>query len=754
MSLWRLAVAAAVISAPGGALDFRNAAIVIRPGATPPERAAARMLSEEIEKRTQLRLPVVHRSPESGPIIELTEPAIASESVTLTSSAPRERPRATVAGHAVFGAGLLLRRFRMDRQRLELPANLRIATAPKVAIRGHQLGYRPKTNAYDGWSVPMWDQYVRELAIFGANTIELIPPNSDDADDSPHFPLPKMEMMIEMSRIADSYGLNVSIWYPMMDPSHPDWDDVFRRLPRVNAVFVPGGDPGHIRPRVLFELLARQAASLRRYHPGAEFWVSPQGFSREWMDEFYALLGARPAWLTGVVHGPQVRDSVAEMRRRVPASYRLRLYPDITHSMECQFPVPDWDPAFAATEGRESINPRPLAHAAIFRELRPFADGFVTYSEGANDDVNKFVWSALGWNPDQPIEDILLDYSRFFIGGDAAEPFAAGLLELEKNWKAPLRTNMGVDRTAAMFRRLEEQAAPRQRLNWRFQAGIYRACYDAWLRGRLIAEEAQESRALAELSKATRTGSLTAMQRAEEVLDADVLPVAARAFRARVFELAEALFQSIHMQLSVARYQAISMDRGANLDAIDFALNNRVWLRKQFEAIRALNAESERLARIDGVVNWENPGKGGFYDDLGKSGAEPRLVHTGSVITGFGELTPEQGWRTSWYTDAESLYDQPVRMKYTGLDPGARYRVRVLYGGDMQSVPIRLLANEKFEIHSFMKKSLHPSPLEFDIPPEATRGGTLLLDWTRPAGLGGNGRGCQVSEVWLIRRQP
>ena len=37
-------------------------------------------------------------------------------------------------------------------------------------MRGHQLGYRPKTNAYDAWSVPMWEQYIRELAIFGTNS--------------------------------------------------------------------------------------------------------------------------------------------------------------------------------------------------------------------------------------------------------------------------------------------------------------------------------------------------------------------------------------------------------------------------------------------------------------------------------------------------------------------------------------------------------------------------------------------------------
>ena len=56
----------------------------------------------------------------------------------------------------------------------------------------------------------MWEQYIRDLAIFGTNAIELIPPRSDDAPDSPHFPLPPMDMMAEMSSICDEYGLDVS----------------------------------------------------------------------------------------------------------------------------------------------------------------------------------------------------------------------------------------------------------------------------------------------------------------------------------------------------------------------------------------------------------------------------------------------------------------------------------------------------------------------------------------------------------------
>jgi hypothetical protein len=107
-----------------------------------------------------------------------------------------------------------------------------------------------------------------------------------------------------------------------------------------------------------------------------------------------------PRWLSGIVFGPQNYTPLPAMRARIPKKYPIRFYPDITHSVWAQFPAQNWDFAYATTEGREGINPRPLGQAVIFRHYNQYTNGFVTYSEGCNDDVNKFVWSGLGWNPE------------------------------------------------------------------------------------------------------------------------------------------------------------------------------------------------------------------------------------------------------------------------------------------------------------------------------------------------------------------
>jgi hypothetical protein len=780
-----LLVGAARASAQESTIDLTRA-VVFAPGKlTGPEEKAVTMLVEEVEKRTQIRWQRVERAGGSFdlPLIIIGRSETLKKYTEAENNMPKADSRAEgyriwvwadggnvptvmVAGDdargVLFGVGRLLRLMEMSKQKISLQAKLSIATAPHYPLRGHQLGYRPKTNSYDGWTLAIWEQYLRDMIVFGTNAIELIPPRSDDAADSPHFPLPPMEMMVGMSRLADQYGLDVWIWYPAMDKDYSDpktvefalneWGEVFRKLPRIDAVFVPGGDPGHTQPKHLMALLEKKAASLRKHHPKAQMWVSPQSFTKPWMDEFLDILNKEPAWLNGVVHGPQVRMSLQKLREVVPKRYPIRNYPDITHSLRCQFPVPDWDVAFAVTEGREGINPRPRDMASIFHAYQKYTSGFIAYSEGCNDDVNKMIWSGLGWDPDADVVALLRDYSRYFLGPKYTDTFAQALLALERNWQGPALTNTGIRTTLLQLQALERDASPQDKLNWRFQQALYRGYYDAYVRSRLVYETDLEEQALGKLRDAKSLSAVLAVQEAEAILDRAVTQRTATDLRARVFELAEALFQSIRMQLSVERYKAISVGRGANLDTIDHPLNNRAWLKQQFEEIRKLPAEADRLRRINEIVHWTDPGPGGFYDDLGNASAQPHLVK------GPGYPEDPDYWRSAlqhfenvptgrmaWWDQALALYDSSLKMRYTGLDPTARYKVKVVYG----SGPVRLLANDA-EVHGPLTKTYQA--LEFDLPAGATASGELTLTWTRPPGGGGAGRGCQVAEVWLMRK--
>ncbi|MEW6234242.1 MAG: glycoside hydrolase family 20 zincin-like fold domain-containing protein [Candidatus Omnitrophota bacterium] len=771
-------------------VDITQSVVIVPSSSSSREMQAARMVAEEVEKRTQIRWRLTAEWPqEHQPRIAIGRTEALQSSgfelniPTASASAPEgyriwmepkgDSPVIVVAGNdergVLFGAGCLLRTLRMTNGKILFPRDYHVATAPKYALRGHQLGYRPKTNSYDGWTLNQFEQYIRDLAVFGTNAVELIPPRSDDKADSPHFPLPQLETMIGVSEICDRYGLDVWIWQPCLDENYSDprtiesaleeWESIYQRLPRLDAIFVPCGDPGHTPPDVLLPMLEKQAAQLKKLHPNAQWWIGPQGFDRDHLQKFHDLISRKPEWLTGIVYGPWTRLNMKQFREWIPSYYPIRHYPDITHTTYCQYPVPDWDPAFYLTEGREPINPRPTDQAHIFRFTQPDTMGFIAYSEGCSDDVNKIVWSALGWNPDSPVIDILRDYSRYFIGLEYEDDFAQGLLALERDWRGPALSHAQIDLTLRQFRTMEEKASPRLFLNWRFQQGLFRAYYDAYVRSRLIHETDLENQALSRLQCSVKGETLHALSQARSILMQSVGQPASPAWKQRILELGESLFQSIRLQLDVRRYKAGRSD-GAMLDRLDAPLNNRLWLLQQFDEIGALSSEEERLERIDQIVNWKNPGPGGFYDDLGDPAQEPHLVKgegfekdpgmyqtarnnpDSSALSNPMTLLP-----SSWKTLAVMLYDEPLRMKYDNLDPASQYIIRVVYADG----PVRLLADESYEVHPFLDERY--KVLEYDIPPQATVDGELRLTWRKPDNIPHAGRRNEVAEVWLMKKK-
>lgn len=780
-----------------GDIDFSSSRIVVAENLSGTRQAGIEMLRDEIRQRTFVSVPVSEEWPSSevpvivaGVFSELElhlkdfDGILRGEETEGFTIILDEKTRGSstviIAGNddrgLLYGIGYFLRKIKMGKGKIFVPRDIGVQTSPEYVLRGHQLGYRPKTNSYDGFDVRMWEQYIRDLIVFGANAVELVPPNTDDASDSPMFTLPAEEMLVEMIHLLEKYDLQAWIWYPLMHGDYTKKEDInrsleeneriFAALPKLDAVFIPGGDPGDAPPKVLFDYLERKAKVLHRFHPEAEMWVSPQGFDRQWTDEFIGLLREEPAWLTGVVHGPQVRMNVDDFRQAVPERYPIRRYPDITHNYDAQYPVPDWDFTFAATQNRESINPRPEDQTVIFKAPDPESfRGFITYSEGINDDVNKMVWSALGWNREADYRETLRDYGRYFIGHDFADDFAQGLMNLEKNWRGSLLSNSNVYVTHGIFQEMERKATPDMRLNWRFQMALFRSYYDAYNKMRLLYETHLEEKAMDVLREVRRTGTAEAIVRAEAILGKVHTETVAPDWRQRIYELAASLFNSTRMQKSVDKYFAAGIRRGGNLDLLDHPLNNRLWLNNQFDRIKKLEDEEERLAEIEKIIQWTNPGPGGFYDDLGDPGNQPHLVREEKFsedpsflrtpFIGFTIGEEVRNWRVSWARYAQTLYEYPMHMEYKDLDPDAEYQVRItyvkdLYSGDQQ---VKLETDKGIEIHPYIDKPREITPLVFDIPREVTKDGKLTLRWKSEEGMGGTGRGCQVAEVWLIKKK-
>ena len=238
-----------------------------------------------------------------------------------------------------------------------------------------------------------------------------------------------MEMMVGMSRLADEYGLDVWIWYPAMDKDYSDpktvefalseWGEVFQKLPRIDAIFVPGGDPGHTQPKHLMALLEKQtrtAAPLSSQGPDVGL-AARASTSPGWTSSSTSCIREEPAWLSGVVFGPQVRVSLPELREAIPARIRFATIPTSRTAGSASIRCPTGTWRIAVTRGREVHQSAAAAdRPRSFALLQPYTIGFLTYSEGCNDDVNKAVWSGLGWNPNADVVEFCASSAATFIG--------------------------------------------------------------------------------------------------------------------------------------------------------------------------------------------------------------------------------------------------------------------------------------------------------------------------------------------------
>ncbi len=778
-----LGLSAAWAAAP---VDLRNAVVLVRPGDLPnAESAAATVLVEELQKRSGLLLETTTRWPKDKPVIAITSqpkvrawkhaiPARTGEPLPehraegfrlFVDQAKPTQPVVWVLGAdprgALYGAGALLRRLDCANGQIRLAEALDLATAPASPIRGHQLGYRATANSWDAWDAAQFDQYIRELAFFGINSIEGIPFH----DDRPlaYQKAERRDMNRKLSEICARYGLDYWVWAPadfdlkdetLRNKMLARHEELYRDCKELSAIFFPGGDPGDNTPDLVLPFLGDLAKRLLPLHPKAKIWLSLQGFDAEQTDYVLDYLQKhRLAWMGGLCEGPS-SPPIADLRKRLPEHYGLRMYPDITHNKLSQYPVPWWDQAFANTLGREAINPRPAQYAYIHNWFAPYCDGFISYSDGVHDDVNKTIWSAMSWDTNSPVRDVVLEYARVYFNAAVAGDAADGILALEKNWRGPLLENGAVEATLLLWQGLERRA-PELENNWRWQMCLVRAYYDAFVRRRLINETQLEDAANALLLGAEKRGAGAAMDAAMSVLNRAVAEPVAPELRARIVGLYEKLFQSIALQSSVEKYHASGAERGASLDFIDNPLNNRWWLEDEFKRVRQLASEAEQCRRLKEIATWEQPGPGSFYDDIGNTAKSPHVRRCEAFFTNPAEnALPEP---TFWWWDSgksrtrlswQTTMDWPDAVVYEGLDPAAKYLVRSSgYGKALLSidgVPVAPTRQGK-EIGEIS---------EFPVPPDALQDRKLVLTWEVPADEAQLGwrQKSRIAEIWLLRQ--
>ena len=424
------------------------------------------------------------------------------------------------------------------------------------------------------------------------------------------------------------------------------------------------------------------------------------------------------------------------------------------------------------TLGRESINPRPMDEKLIHNRYAKLAQGSISYSEGTNDDVNKFIWSDQDWNPTTPAIATLRDYAKYFIGYEYQDAVAQLILGLEKTFRGPLISNSYVQQTLQQWQALEKNAPAQVLSNPRFQSGLIRAYFDAYTQRRLLYEMNLEGLAKNTLESRKKGQSLDAINEAKSILNKATPAAISPELRERCIDLADSLFRSFGAQLTIAKHHAAS-GRGNFIDNIDIPLNDSPWLIEQLNNILKLEKESDRDQAIENILHRTDPGPGGFYDNMGSpeswkrivakktwqedpSSLESPRVSFGVGLTGVdwvheiiakgfeGKTTP-----LAWMNQINTLYETPLEMVYDSLDPEGSYLIRIAYTGRFRS-SVQLMADGVL-IHPYIRMGKKPI-VEFPLPTKITKDGKLRLTFSCGLKVDGEGeRGTQVAEIWLIK---
>ena len=575
----------------------------------------------------------------------------------------------------LYGIGKLLQTADFTKGNITINDNFDISSSPEYKIRGQQFSQTAMNNTSDQWDIKRYEAFILNHVLFGMNTFEMY------ANDFNHAPY-KIRLS-RMSELCTKYDVDFSLFTPApflsaegaSEKGVKAFEEQVQTLTRLDVVMVPGGDPGSNEPQDLIPYVRDLAKMVHKHFPNAEIWFSTQEFTDDKLEYIFDFLNEnKPEWLTGIVYGPHTLWSVKKHREKLSKQFKIRLYPDISHSLVCQYPVENWDQTFALTLGREGVNPRPVAYTKIALETLPYSDGFVAYSEGVHDDVNKKLWLQLAWDSNTDVKTNMEEYAKFYFNLDEkiTKKIAQAILGLEKNWDGPIENNKEIDNTFKLWQELEKEI-PQLVSNWRWQQLLMRVYYDMYNKKRFLYEKKLEFEANKILANTAKLGSPKAMNEALIILNkADKEPIH-KDYRAKVLNYADMLLKSIGAQTSVEKHGGMR-GRGVIIDRIDVPLNNRRWLEDQIEEAKNLKSEKSRIAKLEFLAAYSEEKEGVMYDNVGSVTSKRDVSKTTTPLKYLANGELHNRKRLSALVVCPTF---ETKLRYTGLDPKSNYLIRL-----------------------------------------------------------------------------
>jgi hypothetical protein len=739
----------------------------------------------------------------------------------------------------LYAVGEMLRRFRYAAGEVALPPDLDLLTAPAFEIRGTQYGQSGVARRLAGvreWTDEETQRVILDYALAGANTFHTGPGKMFDFIRS--FGLMTQGGFganTSGTGVPAEWEASESIgrkgYVCLSVPEARQYmlercDEHFRDSPSYDLVKFHGGDGGGCEcdrcdpyGLTFIRLVEEMAAIIHKYHPQTRIYFTNQKFDNEDDSAILAYLQEEPRdWLWAWGYGPGSDATTwqpghrqthrmdlfrypgfgpyglypREILHQLPPGQVLVYYNEITHWKYAQHAYiqmypradrrgdlpPHWsheiyerrpDQYLTMVYARQTFYAWPVYYHRVFNDLMRYGVGDITHSSGHHDHFNQWMWQRLLWSPRMTVEEVVDEYCRTWFGPEAAPWMAKAIFQLEKNMQEqagnPLYTKAGIDSCYHLVRTAGEKMPPaRMAGNWLWRMYMQKAVLDQYIK---LAVNQQIT-----LEQQIMSGAKEAMDQADEVSRIREMlswfgdpeeteeMIRLRQEAERLGEESNALF-------------GVRSDGYFNLQHDYVGLG---WYQRQLQ--RAMDAgENERKELLTMIVDYEDPGEGGFYDNLGTFNRAPNVIFGYPYDHGqpyVGEMLSEANLpsqRSMHFTQDEK---QGVTLHYRDLDPEARYRIRFTFVRPWYQERYAFRMNQKSQtiwadevvLAEDLELPLQMSDFfSFDIPASLTVDGELVIRLERAAEVArgdrvtieqwrnSGGWSTLVSEVWLMKKE-
>lgn len=736
----------------------------------------------------------------------------------------------------LYAVGEILRRCLVRNGKIFVPEKLDIRTAPAFEIRGTQFGQSgvAKRLAHvRDWTAEETQRVVLDYALAGANIFNVSPGPMFDfitsyglmtqggfGANTAGGPVP------ESWNAAESIGRTGYVCLSVPEAREymlKKCEDYFRNSPAFDLVKFHGGDGGGCEcdrcdpyGLTFIKMVEQMASIIHKYHPTSRIYFTNQKFDNDDDNAIFAYLQEKPRdWLWAWGYGPGSDATTwqpghrqthrmdlfrypgfgpyglypQEILHQLPPQQKLVYYNEITHWKYAQhgyiqmYPradrngdlPPHWshdiyerrpDQFLTMVYNRLTFYAWPRYYHRVFNDLMRYGIGDITHSSGHHDHFNQWMWQRLLWSPRMSVEEVVDEYCRTWFGPEAAPLMAEAIFQLEENLEeqpgTPLTEKEGIDRYYELVKKSGEQMPDEVMAgNWLWRLYMQKGALDFYVK--LAVQQQMEVQKRIEKETAKILAGQSAATMDEMIKWIDSIPetehmVNLRKEAERLGEESNELFGLRNDGIFNLKHDFIGLG----------------WLKRQLQ--RANAAEGvQRRELLSMVVDYENPGEGGFYDNLGTFNPAPHVVfgypydHGQPYVAQMLSEGNRPGQRSMHFTQNE---DQGVTLFYDGLDPKAHYRIRFTFVRPWYQERYAFRMNQKSQSiwadDVLLAKELE-LPLQmsdfftFDIPPETTKDGELTIRLERAADVArgdrvtveqwrnSGGWGTIVSEVWLMK---